>query len=63
MNAEEIFKLLREGSKDAMEGLEILEALSKNLSAMALDLSAAAQQGKRLVEVADRISKKIPQRK
>jgi len=63
MKPEEIFKLLREGSGEVLEGLEALTRMSNKMSETAKNLGEMAQEAKKVVEMADKISRKFGQQK
>jgi len=63
MKSEEIFKLLREGSGEVLEGLEALTRMSNKMAEAAKNLGEMAQEAKKVVETADKISRKFGQQK
>jgi len=63
MKPEEIIKLLREGSGEVLEGLEALTRMSNKMSETAKNLGEMAQEAKKVVEMADKISRKFGQQK
>jgi len=63
MKPEEIFKMLREGSGEVLEGLEALTRMSNKMSETAKNLGEMAQEAKKVVEMADKISRKFGQQK
>ena len=63
MNPEEIIRLIKEGSYEALEGLGALESLGKNMVAAGQALQAASQDVKKIIEVAGKISKKVSPQK
>jgi len=63
MKPEEIFKMLREGSGEVLEGLEALTRMSNKMAEAAKNLGEMAQEAKKVVETADKISRKFGQQK
>jgi len=59
MKPEDIFKILREDSNQLLEGLSAIESLSKNLSTAAQALGNIAQDAKKVISIAEKVSKKI----
>jgi len=63
MKPEEIFKLLREGSGEVLEGLEALTRMSNKMADTAKSLGEVAEEAKKVIVVAERVSKKFGQQK
>ena len=63
MKPEDVLRLIREGSMDAIEGLGYLENLGTNLTSAGQAIAASSKDLKKLIEVAERLSKKIDPRK
>lgn len=61
MKPEEIFKLLREGSGEVLEGLEALTRMSNKMAEAAKNLGEMAQEAKIVIQKVDNISKKVHQ--
>lgn len=59
MKPEDIIKLIKEGSYEALEGLEALASMGKNLTIAGHALESASQDARKIMDVAGKISKKM----
>ncbi|MCL6542065.1 MAG: hypothetical protein K6T87_16030 [Roseiflexus sp.] len=59
MKPDDIFRLLKEDSNQILEGLSTIESLSKNLSAVAQALGNIAQDAKKIISIAENVSRRI----
>jgi len=59
MKPEDILRLVKEGSIEVIEGLGSLESMGKNLAIAGHALEEASKDARKLIIVAEKLSKKL----
>lgn len=58
MKPEDIIKLIKEDSIQLLEGLTAIESMSKELSSAAQSLGNVANEAKKIISIAEKVSKR-----